>query len=194
MNKAVFLDKDGTLIHNIPYNTDPALIRLVDRTGEGLKLLKKAGYLLIVISNQSGVALGYFPEEDLDDVMTKLREELYTHGVTLDGLYFCPHHPDGTVKEYAVTCDCRKPRPGMILKAAKNFNIDLSQSWMIGDILHDVEAGNNAGCNTILINNGNETEWKITPDRQPTEVAGDILEAAQKILAYQTNEESHEVH
>lgn len=194
MNRAVFIDKDGTLIHNVPYNADPALIRLLDKAAAGLKLLKDAGYLLIVISNQSGVALGYFQEEDLDGIRRKLQEELSQEGVALDGLYFCPHHPEGIVEEYALACECRKPKPGMILQAAANFNIDLRQSWMIGDILHDVEAGNKAGCNTILIDNGNETEWKLTPDRQPTELARDIFEAAKKIIAYHANEQAQEIH
>lgn len=194
MNRAVFIDKDGTLIHNVPYNADPALIRLLDKAAAGLKLLKDAGYLLIVISNQSGVALGYFQEEDLDGIRRKLQEELSQEGVALDALYFCPHHPEGIVEEYALACECRKPKPGMILQAAANFNIDLRQSWMIGDILHDVEAGNKAGCNTILIDNGNETEWKLTPDRQPTELARDIFEAAKKIIAYHANEQAQEIH
>jgi D-glycero-D-manno-heptose 1,7-bisphosphate phosphatase len=182
MNKAVFLDKDGTLIHDIPYNTDPSLIQLQAGAGRSLRRLKDGGYLLVLVSNQSGVAHGYFKEEALSGVEEKLQQELKKDGVQLDAVYFCPHHPDGIVKEYALSCACRKPKPGMLLRAAQKLNIDLSQSWMIGDILHDVEAGNQAGCNTILINNGNETEWKLNTYRQPTEIAESIPEAASIIL------------
>jgi D-glycero-D-manno-heptose 1,7-bisphosphate phosphatase len=182
MNKAVFLDKDGTLIHDIPYNTDPSLIRLQAGAGRSLRLLKEEGYLLVLVSNQAGVAHGYFKEDALAGVEEKLQQELRKEGVQLDALYFCPHHPDGIIKEYALTCTCRKPKPGMLLQAAQRLDIDLSQSWMIGDILHDVEAGNKAGCNTILINNGNETEWKLDSTRYPTEIASSIPEAASIIL------------
>jgi D-glycero-D-manno-heptose 1,7-bisphosphate phosphatase len=182
MNKAVFVDKDGTLILDIPYNADPNLIQLQAGAGKGLKQLKDSGYLLVLVSNQAGVAHGYFPEEALFSIEEKLQHELGKEGVQLDALYFCPHHPDGIIKEYALSCDCRKPRPGMLFKAAQNFDIDLSQSWMIGDILHDIEAGNKAGCHTILIDNGNETEWKQNSFRQPTAIAGNIPDAATIIL------------
>jgi D-glycero-D-manno-heptose 1,7-bisphosphate phosphatase len=182
MNKAVFVDKDGTLIHDVPYNVDPTLIQLQEGAGNGLKQLKEGGYLLVLVSNQAGVAHGYFREDALRNIEEKLQHELKKDGVQLDALYFCPHHPDGIVKEYAFPCDCRKPKPGMLLKAAQHFNIDLSRSWMIGDILHDVEAGNRAGCHTILINNGNETEWKLNPFRHPTKTTKSIAEAATVIL------------
>jgi D-glycero-D-manno-heptose 1,7-bisphosphate phosphatase len=182
MNKAVFIDKDGTLIYDVPYNADPSLIRLQEGAAPGLKQLKDHGYLLILISNQSGVAHGYFKEEALNGVREKLQHELRKDGVQLDGIYFCPHHPQGTVKQYAVNCECRKPRPGMIVEAARQFDIDLSQSWMIGDILHDVEAGNKAGCSTILIDNGNETEWRLSTERHPTDVAKNIGQAVSIIL------------
>jgi D-glycero-D-manno-heptose 1,7-bisphosphate phosphatase len=150
--------------------------------------LKDHGYLLILVSNQAGVANGYFKEDALAKVGAKLQEELQKDGVQLDALYFCPHHPQGIVKDYAVTCDCRKPKPGMLLGAAEKFDIDLSQSWMIGDILHDVEAGNSAGCRTILIDNGNETEWNLNAQRQPSMVVDNISEAISFILTQQKNE------
>jgi D-glycero-D-manno-heptose 1,7-bisphosphate phosphatase len=182
MNSAVFLDKDGTLIPDVPYNVDPELIVLQDNTIEGLKKLKAKGYLLIVISNQAGVARGFFKEEALDQVKEKLQQLMQSKGVELDGFYFCPHHPDGTIREYAMDCNCRKPKAGMFLKAAKDFNIDLSKSWMIGDILHDVEAGNSAGCKSILIDNGNETEWYMNEFRKPDYMANNINDAANHIL------------
>jgi D-glycero-D-manno-heptose 1,7-bisphosphate phosphatase len=184
MNKAIFIDKDGTLIDDVPYNVDPALIRLQRGAIDGLKRLKADGYLLILISNQSGVAHGYFREADLEPVKYKLQEILLKGNVSLDGFYYCPHHPQGKIEQYAIPCECRKPKPGMILTAAKNFNVDLSQSWMIGDILHDVEAGNKAGCKTIFIDNGNETEWEENEYRRPTRIAVNIPEAASVILQY----------
>lgn len=185
MKKAIFLDKDGTLIHDMPYNVDTSLIRWNDGVFESLRLLKDRGYLLIVVSNQSGIAHGYFTEREMMIVRTKMYHDLVEAGARLDGFYFCPHHPDGVVADYAKVCHCRKPAPGMILQAADDFNIDLSQSWMIGDILNDIEAGNNAGCKTILINNGNETEWITTEERTPDFTVHNIKEAVEKIFSTQ---------
>src|SRR5438045_3549528 len=117
MNKAVFVDKDGTLIHDIPYNVNPAKITLHHGAAEGLKLLAENGYQVIVITNQSGVARGYFDEKDLVAVEKKLKDLLQAHGIMLTGFYYCPHHPEGSVKAYAVSCSCRKPEPGMLIKA-----------------------------------------------------------------------------
>jgi D,D-heptose 1,7-bisphosphate phosphatase len=182
MNKAVFIDKDGTLIHDVPYNVKPELITLSEGAIPSLLRLKELGYLLIVISNQSGVAHGYFEEEALEAVKKELGVLLGDAGI--DGFYYCPHHPEGTIDIYSVACDCRKPQPGMILKAAKDFNIDLPASWMIGDILADSEAGNRAGCKTILIDNGNETEWDMEGQRRPTFIVKNLEEASKLILDY----------
>jgi D-glycero-D-manno-heptose 1,7-bisphosphate phosphatase len=182
MEAAVFLDKDGTLIPDIPFNTDPDLIDINENSAEGLMSLYKRGYKLIVVSNQSGIACGYFPEEAMIAVENKLRCLLQDKGIILTGYYFCPHYVNGIIDEYAVDCYCRKPLPGMLLHAAGVNDIDLSESWMIGDILNDVEAGNRAGCKTILIDNGNETEWLPGEFRNPTMVCHNINEAASCIL------------
>ena len=183
MKKAVFLDKDGTLVENVPYNVDPQKIRLAEGVAEGLRKLKEAGYELIVVSNQSGVALGYFEEEALEPVETRLRQIFADAGSSLDGFYYCPHHPEAVVNRYRENCFCRKPRPGLIFKAAREHAIDLSRSWMVGDILNDIEAGRRAECATILIDNGNETIWHLTPYRQPNYKASDFSEAARFILS-----------
>lgn len=180
---AVFLDKDGTLIEDVPYNVDPDRMRLTVGAIAGLAQLHQAGYRLIVISNQAGVARGYFPEVALLAVQQRLRALLAEAGIPLAGFYYCPHHPEGVVPEYAIQCECRKPRPGLILQAARELAIDLSRSWFIGDILHDVEAGRTAGCRTILLDNGNETEWHLSPDRLPHHLVQNLQAAAQVILA-----------
>ena len=179
--KAIFLDKDGTLINDDPYNVDPRRMLLAQGAGTGLRILARLGYRLLVVSNQSGVAKGCFEEAALPAVQRRLAELLEQEQVRLTAFYYCPHHPDGVVPRYSVECDCRKPLPGMLLRAAAEHGIDLAASWMIGDILHDVEAGKRAGCRTILIANGNETEWHISSLRMPDFIVPDLHAAALRI-------------
>ncbi|MBV8886420.1 MAG: HAD family hydrolase [Chroococcidiopsidaceae cyanobacterium CP_BM_RX_35] len=186
--KAVFLDKDGTLIEDVPYNVDPERVQLTQGAVEGLQLLNASGYQLIVITNQSGVARGYFPELALVAVEARLRQLLADAGVPLAGFYYCPHHPDGVVQEFAKNCSCRKPEPGLLLYAADKHNINLAQSWFIGDILNDVEAGHRAGCKTVLIDNGNETEWQMSQQRSPHYIVTDLTKAALVITSEDNGE------
>jgi D-glycero-D-manno-heptose 1,7-bisphosphate phosphatase len=173
---AVFIDKDGTLICDVPHNVDPGHIQLMPGAGMALRRLQNEGYKLIVISNQPGIARNLFKENDLLPVNRRIHTLLAPHGVQLDAFYYCPHEPgDG--------CECRKPRPGMILRAAKDHLIRPQISWMIGDILHDVEAGNRAGCRTIHFDNGNETEWVKGAFRQPAYSVETWAEAAQLICS-----------
>lgn len=180
--RAVFLDKDGTLVVDVPYNVDPNRMTLMPGAGEALRRLSDAGYRLIVISNQSGVARGMFAESALPAVAQRLADMLAEHGAPVAGFYYCPHHPDGVVAEYAIHCNCRKPEPGLILRAAQEHGIALDESWFIGDILNDVEAGRRAGCRTILLDNGNETEWELNRQRLPDCVVSDLRDAADRIL------------
>jgi D-glycero-D-manno-heptose 1,7-bisphosphate phosphatase len=182
LRRAVFLDKDGTLIQDVPYNADPERIRLSDRAGEALAALRDAGYELVVVSNQAGVARGYFSEEALDGIAARLHELLAQFDVRLSGFYYCPHHPDGAIAGYRTTCRCRKPAPGLLMRAARDLDLDLSASWLVGDILDDVEAGARAGCATVLLNNGHETEWRDGPWRRPQHTAPDLVQAAEIIL------------
>jgi D-glycero-D-manno-heptose 1,7-bisphosphate phosphatase len=179
--KAIFLDKDGTLLDDIPYNVDPQRMVLSRNAGEGLRLFHELGYQLIVVSNQAGIAKGYFSKEAMLTVEKRLAELLQKEQVNLHAFYYCPHHPHGSVMQYAMYCDCRKPLPGMLVQAAMDHDIDLAASWMIGDILDDVEAGNSAGCRTILLDNGNETEWLISTERKPDLMVPDILAAARLV-------------
>ena len=181
--KAVFLDKDGTLVNDVPYNVDPDRVTLSPNAIEGLRLFSRLGYTLLVVSNQAGVARGFFPESALEAVWRRIDQLLAAEDIQLDGYYYCPHHIEGTVGEYAQACDCRKPLPGMLLQAAVEHDIDLEASWMVGDILHDMEAGKRAGCRTILIDNGNETEWDLTPARIPDLSAPDLHAAALLVAA-----------
>lgn len=177
--KAIFLDKDGTLIEDVPYNTDPARIRLLPGVIRGLTVLQNAGYLLVVISNQSGIALGYFSEPQLLQAMAHLRGLLAARGVHITASYYCPHAPG--------CCDCRKPQPGLLLRAAHQLDIALQDSWMIGDILDDIEAGHRAGCRAALIDNGNETQWLQNPWRSPDITSKDLASAATTILEQTTS-------
>ncbi|MDB5350187.1 MAG: hydrolase, HAD-superfamily, subfamily [Planctomycetota bacterium] len=180
-NRAVFLDKDGTLIEDLPYNVNPDLIRLAPGAADGLSRLQDAGFRLFVVSNQAGVAFGRFPESALAAIEKRLAELLGRMGVEMGGFFYCPHHPEASVLDYRRTCNCRKPAPGMLVRAARENRIDLHRSWLIGDILDDIEAGRRAGCRTIHIDNGNETEWALSPDREPHFTTGDLARAARHI-------------
>jgi D-glycero-D-manno-heptose 1,7-bisphosphate phosphatase len=182
--KAIFLDKDGTLVDDIPFNVEPRHITLCGGAGAALRLLARLDYRFFVISNQSGIAHGHFGEDAMTAVSDRVADLLFREHLSLEGFYYCPHHLEGTVPSYAIDCHCRKPQPGMLLKAASDHGIDLHSSWMIGDILHDVEAGNRAGCRTVLIDNGNETEWRLGPRRIPTRMAPDLYAAAVLIASH----------
>jgi len=182
LQPVVFLDKDGTLVEDVPYNADPARLVLARGAAEGLCLLAATGFRFAVVSNQSGVARGFFSESRLTHVEERLRQMLGEIGVSLAGFFYCPHHPEGVVAEYALACDCRKPAPGLIVNAARQLQADLRHCWMIGDILDDVEAGRRAGCRTALIDNGNETEWKPGLHRIPDIRAKDLAGAARAII------------
>lgn len=180
---AVFFDKDGTLVPDIPYNVEPALMELVPGCGAALRAVREAGYAIVVVSNQSGVARGYFEEAAVAGVEARLRMLLQGEGIELDGFYACFHHPGGVRPGYAVACACRKPEPGLLLAAARELDLDISRSWMVGDILDDCEAGKRAGCRSVLIDAGNETEWRDGPCRKPDVVAGGVVGAVGRLLA-----------
>lgn len=147
----VFLDKDGTLVEDIPYDADPARVRLLPGAGAAARALHTAGWRLAIVTNQSGVARGLFAEAALAGVETRVRELLGEWGVPLAGFFYCPHHPDGRVPGYAVACRCRKPEPGLILMAAARLGVAPAGCWMVGDRPSDVEAGRRAGCRTVLL-------------------------------------------
>jgi len=179
--RAVFLDKDGTLVEDVPYNVDPAKLRFTEGAVDGLRLLQQAGYKLIVATNQPGLALGHFDRHDLARLQAALTKMLADHGVRLDGFFACPHAASPDPKR--PHCLCRKPAPGLLRQGAQVHGVDLTRSWMVGDILNDVEAGRRAGCRSVLLDVGNETEWLMSPLREPHHRCRTLLEAAQHILA-----------
>lgn len=180
LERAVFVDKDGTLVEDVPYNVDPAKLRFTANAVEGLRLLSARGWRIVVVTNQPGLAFGMFSRAELSRLQTALSARLRDEGITLTGFYACPHAPGaGPVPG----CLCRKPAPGLLRQAARVHGIDLARSWMVGDILDDVEAGQRAGCRSILLDVGHETIWRMSPLRTPKARVRDLLEAAQCILA-----------
>lgn len=151
---AVFLDRDGTINREMSFLSDPARLILEERAVEGLAILQANGFALVVVSNQSGVARGYFDETAVRRVNSALAEMLFRAGIIIEGFFYCPHHPEGAVPEYARTCDCRKPKPGLLLRAAAAADIDFGKSYCIGDSARDLEAGRAVGVRTILVMTG----------------------------------------
>lgn len=181
-HRALFIDRDGTLVHPGHYPSRPEQVRLYDGLGPELQALQQAGFRLVVITNQAGIARGYFTEADLRLMHDHLTHELKQLDVSLDAIYHCPHHPAGAISELAIRCDCRKPQPGMLLRAAADLELDTYSSWFVGDILDDVEAGNRAGCRTILVDLGTEKSPELDI-RRPDYVARNTLHALQIIKA-----------
>lgn len=163
--KAVFLDRDGTINQYKGFITQPDELELIEGTAEAIRKINSSGYLAIVVSNQPVIARGDCTEEELCRIHNKMETDLGKQGAYIDALYYCPHHPnkgfEGERAEYKIECNCRKPKPGMLLQAAKEYNIDLSQSYMVGDSYRDVEAGLAAGCTPIYIGNTNSEHASI---------------------------------
>ncbi len=183
MRKACFFDRDGVIIEEADYISDPSLVRLCPFAADAIRAMHDAGRLVIVVSNQSGIARGYFTEADLRAVEARMNELLAEAGVKIDAAYYCFHHKKGIVPEYAIDCDCRKPKPGLLLRAAKDLDIDLAASFMIGDKESDLEAGLNAGCRGVaLVRTGHGVHQNIEKIPQAVDV-GDVLTAAKELLA-----------
>lgn len=147
--KAVFLDRDNTIMEDPGYVSDPGAVRLLPGVELALKSLSQAGYKLVVVTNQSGIARGLLTEEILEKIHSEMRRQLGQHMVHIDAIYYCPYHPEGTVEKYAKESPLCKPQPGMLLKAAADLGLDVSRSWMVGDSGRDIEAGQRAGCRTV---------------------------------------------
>jgi len=181
--RAVFVDKDGTLVENIPYNVDPDLLRFTPSALVGLRALADVGYAIIVVTNQPGLATGRFTRREFAALERALcRRVRDESGVEIAAVYCCPHAPSPGGR---IGCLCRKPAPGLLRQAARAHRLDLDRCWMVGDILDDVEAGHRAGCRAVLLDVGNETEWKLSPIRSPEARCADLADAARFILSSQ---------
>jgi len=156
INKAVFLDRDGVINKDVGYLDDFKKFKLLPNVINAIKLLKKFNFKIVIITNQSGVARGYFSEEQLNKIHEKMLKIIEKKGGKIDEIYYCPHHPEFGNEKYKKKCSCRKPNIGLILKAKNELNIDLEQSFFIGDKITDIIAGNKAKCKTILISSKNE--------------------------------------
>ncbi len=186
MSKAVFLDRDGTIIKEVNFLKKIEQIELIKGSAPAISLLNKAGLKVIVVTNQSGVARGYFTEEFVKESHREIDNRLKKQGAMVDTWLYCPHHPTEGNIPYKKECNCRKPKPGLLLRAKDKFDIDLSQSFIIGDSLRDLEAGWNAGLKTILVltGYGENTLLSLKDElrEQISFIAKDILEASEWIL------------
>lgn len=154
MNASIFLDRDGVVVEEINYLSSVEDVVLMEGAGDAISKLKEAGFIVIVITNQSGVARGYFSEEKVQEINDYIKRELGKRGGRIDKFYYCPHHPSFGRGKYRKECNCRKPKIGMIEEAVRDFNIDLQKSYLIGDKLSDIKAGLTAGCKSILVGTG----------------------------------------
>ncbi len=183
---AVFLDRDGTLNREVGYVTHLDDFQLYARAAAAVKRIADSGYAAILATNQAGVARGYFPEWMVEKVHEKLQSELARHGTKLDAIYYCPHHPSSDDPAYAIDSEMRKPRPGMLLKAAKEHNLALSRSFMIGDKYSDMECGWVAGCRSAFVLTGyGRGEMELHGDswpRKPDIIVEDVYAAVESIL------------
>jgi D-glycero-D-manno-heptose 1,7-bisphosphate phosphatase len=184
---AVFIDRDGTLTEEVGYVNHPSRLRLLPRSAEAIRRLNEAGIAAVVATNQAGLARGYFSEEVMHAVHERLLQQLNDAGAHLDGLYVCPHHPTEGVAPFRADCDCRKPKPGLLVRAAGDLDLDLSGSVMVGDKASDLLAAGPVGARAILVLTGyGRGEWEyrrahfpVTPDH----VATDLLDAVEWVMA-----------
>lgn len=193
MNKAIFLDRDGTINEEMGYINHISRFRIFDFVFPAIRLFNKAGFKVIVITNQSGVARGYFSELLVKEIHSRLIKSAKENDAQIDGIYYCPHHKDGTIAEYKKECDCRKPKPGMLKKAMQDFSIEPDQSFMIGDRYKDMQFAFNNGLQTIMVMTGyglgEYTYQRNSWEKEPDYICDNLLLAAQKI----TNLKPHRI-
>lgn len=186
MKRAVFIDRDGTLSEEVGYINHPERFRLFPYSGEAIRHLNENGWLAIVTTNQAGVARGYFSEAMIETVHKGMKDKLATEGARLDAIYYCAHHPSVGEPPYRVDCDCRKPKPGLITRAATDFNVDLKHSWMVGDRYSDIQMARNAGVKSAFVLSGyGRGEWEHQRQswtEQPDMVAEDLLQVVLNIV------------
>jgi D-glycero-D-manno-heptose 1,7-bisphosphate phosphatase len=185
--RAIFMDRDGTVCEEVGYVNHVDRIRLLPRSAEAIRLANQAGFQAVIVTNQAGVARGYFDEDLVHEVHDAVRHQLAEAGARVDGIYYCPHHPETGSQAYRRVCDCRKPKAGMLLRAQEEMGIDLAASYMVGDTVKDLGAGRAVGATTVLVLTGygrgelqyQSHRWTVQPDH----VSEDLLDAVQWILA-----------
>lgn len=187
MNRAVFIDRDGTISEEVGYINHASRFRLFPYAAAAIKHLNENGWLAIVITNQGGVARGYFSEDLVQMIHGAMTNDLQKGGARLDAIYYCAHHPTVGEPPYRLDCDCRKPKPGLISRAARDFAIDLKESWMVGDRYSDVELARNASVKSMFVMSGyGRGEWehqRASWTEKPDLVAENLLEAVRLIVA-----------
>jgi D,D-heptose 1,7-bisphosphate phosphatase len=192
MNKAVFLDRDG-VINRLIYHQESGIIdspfvvsqfQLLPGVGQAISLLNTLGYKVIVVTNQPGIAKNHFSLATLDRMHRLMEDELRADKAVLDGVYYCPHHPEGENLAYRTVCQCRKPQPGLLMRAAQDFHLDLTQCYMVGDGLADIQAGQRAGCRSVLVGKMKCELCHLMEEQgvKPDAIAGNLAEAVGVIL------------
>lgn len=175
LKRAVFLDRDGTIARDVNYCCRVEDFEILPKVPQGISILNEQGFKVVIITNQSGLARGYFTKEMLSQIHQKMKDELNRYNAQVDAIYFCPHHPDEG-------CECRKPKPRLILQAAEEMGIALQFSYMVGDHEKDVEAGRAAGCKTLLVTTGSNQESGNRQSKPPDYIANSLYEAVEWII------------
>lgn len=180
---AFFLDRDGTINREVNYLSSPGQLILIDGVAQAIRLINQAGWACVIVTNQSAVARGMITEEQLAGIHRALIDLLAEEGAQVDAIYYCPHLATAEVERYRIDCDCRKPKPGLLLKAARELGLDLPRSVVVGDSFRDLEAGRAAGCRTVLVRTGyGQKEIENGMSWQPDLIVADLLVAVQKLL------------
>jgi D-glycero-D-manno-heptose 1,7-bisphosphate phosphatase len=184
LNRAVFLDRDGTMIEDVGYLDRIERLKLFPYTIDAVRLLTRAGFKVVVVTSQAGVANGIVSEDFLGEAHGVIRQKIEAAGGRVDGFYYCPHLPYAAVEKYRTDCDCRKPKPGMILNAARDLSLDVHASFVVGDRWRDIEMGQAAGVAGVLVETGyGKTEASRRPDHvRPVPVLANLIEATTWIL------------
>ena len=193
MHIGLFLDRDGTINEEVDYLSSPHQVRLIPRAAQAIREANTLGITVIIVSNQSGIARGIFTEHDLKEVNTTLHDMLEREHAHIDAHYYCPHLPEGTISPYNIDCGCRKLNTGMLERAQKEFNIDLAKSFVIGDKISDIQTGNNAESQSILILTGHGKDQVNLVQKQNVSVeyiANDLYDAVQHIKKLLAKEQS----
>jgi D-glycero-D-manno-heptose 1,7-bisphosphate phosphatase len=188
--RAILIDRDGTLCDEIGYVDSPDKLKLLPGSAAAIEAASAAGFQVVLITNQGAIARGYLDEEGLAEIHDHLRQLLSEEGARLDGIYYCPHHPDGAHPRFGRVCDCRKPEPGLLLRARDEMGIDLENSFMVGDHVRDVTAGLRAGVTPVLVATGHGREQRDDPANrealEPVHIADDLQHAVRWILQHES--------